>query len=202
MTEGAIAVGAAAETNLARIGCDPDAFEVFYRAHVEEVERFIARRVGDPYTVADLTADVFLAAIESAGSYRPGRGAVVAWLFGIARHVVASHHRRKARESRALSEVSGSALVEHDDLVRLEERIDATRQARALYLAMNRLTDAERAVLELVALDGLSVADAARALQVTAVAARVRLHRARNAMRRELAPPVTEKLVDLSEAQS
>lgn len=83
-------MGGAAETNIAAIGHDPDAFEVFYRAHVEEVERFIARRFGDPYTVADLTADVFLAAIQSAESYRPAHGAAVAWLFGIARHIVAS----------------------------------------------------------------------------------------------------------------
>src|SRR5206468_1886418 len=38
---------------------------------------------------ADLTADVFVAVIESAGSYRRSRGEPVAWLFGIARNVVA-----------------------------------------------------------------------------------------------------------------
>lgn len=30
------------------IGRDPDAFEAFYRRHVREVERFVARRVNDP----------------------------------------------------------------------------------------------------------------------------------------------------------
>jgi hypothetical protein len=31
---------------------------------VDAVQRFIARRVRDPYRVADLTADVFLSAID------------------------------------------------------------------------------------------------------------------------------------------
>jgi RNA polymerase sigma-70 factor (ECF subfamily) len=41
-------------------------------------------------------------------------------------------------------------------------------------------------VLELVALDGLSVRDAGRALGIGPVAARVRLHRARKALARRL----------------
>jgi RNA polymerase sigma-70 factor (ECF subfamily) len=45
---------------------DPDAFEAFYRAHIELVRRFVARRVSDPHLAADLTADVFLAAIDAA----------------------------------------------------------------------------------------------------------------------------------------
>ena len=63
----------------ARIGHDPDAFASFYREHVTAVPRFVARRVTDPHTVADLTAEVFLAVIGSAHTYRPGRGTRVAW---------------------------------------------------------------------------------------------------------------------------
>ncbi|MFD0776472.1 RNA polymerase sigma factor [Streptomonospora algeriensis] len=47
----------------------PDRFEEFYRRHVERITRFVARRVEDPHTAADLTADVFLAAIRSAAVY-------------------------------------------------------------------------------------------------------------------------------------
>lgn len=185
--------------DLAQIAHDPAAFEMFYRGHVDDVQRFIARRVDDPYLVADLTADVFLAAIDSAHSYRAGRGAAVAWLYGIARNVVASHRRRSAREAHAGNRVSGRALVDDDDLSRLEERIDAEQQARRLYFAMGRLSQAERAVLELVALEGLAVAEAARALEISPVAARVRLHRARRVMRKELTASVTTGVVDLSE---
>lgn len=44
---------------------------------------------GTATRAADLTADVFLAAIESSGTYEPNRGAPAAWLFGIAQFVVA-----------------------------------------------------------------------------------------------------------------
>ena len=32
--------------NISRVGFDADAFEAFYREHVEAVGRFVARRVG------------------------------------------------------------------------------------------------------------------------------------------------------------
>lgn len=166
-----------------RIGGDPDAFEAFYRAHIEAIQRFVARRVDDPYLAADLTADVFLAAIESAHTYRPGRGSPTGWLYGVAHNVVAAERRRQARELRAAGRLSGRRLLEADDLARLEERIDAEAQARELYRAMNRLPGSERAVLELTALEGLTVSEAAQALRITPVAARVRLHRARRKLR-------------------
>jgi RNA polymerase sigma factor (sigma-70 family) len=169
-----------------RIAHDPEAFETFYRAHVEDVQRFVARRVADPHLAADLTAEVFLAAIDAAPTYRPGRGAPVAWLFGIARNVVAGELRRAGRERRAQARVEGSRLLEPDDVARLQERIDAAAQARRLHAALADLADGERAVFELVALDDLSPAEAAAALGIRPVTARVRLHRARGALREQL----------------
>jgi RNA polymerase sigma factor (sigma-70 family) len=84
-----------------QIAHDPAAFEAFYREHVEAVERFVARRVSDPHLAADLTAEAFVAAIDAAASYRAIRGEPRAWLFGIARNVVASEFRRAERERRA-----------------------------------------------------------------------------------------------------
>ncbi len=188
-------------SDVARIAHDPAAFEAFYRRHIEAVQRFIARRVTDPYLAADLTADVFLAAIDSAPAYRPHRGAPIGWLFGIARNVIAAEQRRDARERRARSRVPAAAeLIEPDDLAKLHQRIDAEAGARRLYLAMDRLSSGERAVLELVALDGLAVLEAARALGIRAATARVRLHRARKQMQSELAPDVAEGTPRLSEA--
>ncbi len=83
-------------TDLGQIATDPDAFEAFYREHVGPVQRFVARRTSDPWTAADLTADIFLTAIEAAPSYRPERGSATGWLFGIARNVVRSQARRSA----------------------------------------------------------------------------------------------------------
>ena len=170
---------------LPRIAHDPGTFEAFYRAHVEAVQRFVARRVGDPDLAADLTADVFLAAIDAAAGYRPERGTPSAWLLGVARNVVANDHRRAGRERAAHARVEGRRLLAPDDIERMQERIDAAAQARKLFGAVSRLPDGERAVLELVALDELSVAEAAAVLGVRPVTARVRLHRARGALRRQ-----------------
>jgi RNA polymerase sigma factor (sigma-70 family) len=185
-----------------RIGSDAEAFEAFYREHIEAIQRFVARRVDDPYLAADLTADVFLAAIDSAHTYRPRRGSPIGWLYGVAHNVVAAERRRQARELRAAGRLTGRRLLDADDLARLEERIDAEARARELYLAMDRLPDSERAVLELTALDGLTVSEAAQALRITAVAARVRLHRARQKLRDRLTPPVADARTEEAEALS
>ncbi len=168
------------------IGTDPDLFEAFYREHVEDLQRFVARRVEDRERAADLTAEIFLAAIDSAHRYRPRRGTPKAWLFGIARVLVANDRRQRRRERAREEKFRGSALLDEEDAARMDARIDAAAQSRRLYAAMDRLTEAERAVLELVAIDELTVAEAAAAVGVRAGAARVRLYRARRRLRADL----------------
>ncbi|WP_075739064.1 MULTISPECIES: RNA polymerase sigma factor [Actinoalloteichus] len=174
------------ESDLARLSRDQDAFERFYRTHVDSVQRFIVRRVDDPHLAADLTAEVFLAVIHSAHTYQARRGREAAWLFGVARNVVSADRRRRARGLAVVSRIAGRELADEDDIAALVDRIDAEASARRLMLGMDRLSDGERAVLELTALDGLSISDAARALGISSVAARVRLHRARRRMRNHL----------------
>jgi RNA polymerase sigma factor (sigma-70 family) len=177
---------------LTRIGSEPDALEAFYRDHVELVQRFVARRVGDPHTAADLTADVFLAAIDSAASFDPRRGPLVAWLYGVGRNAIAAEVRRRAREQRAVRRVEGRRVLDASDAAayaRIEERLDAERESRRLYRAIETLSEDDRALLELVALDGVSVADAARVLGVKPATARVRLHRSRARVHAQLRAP-------------
>ncbi len=168
------------------VGTDPDVFEAFYREHVEDLQRFVARRVGDRERAADLTAEIFLAAIDSAHRYRPRSGTPKAWLYGIARALVANDRRRRGRERAREERFRGSALLDEEDAARMDARIDAAAQSRHLYEAMDRLPEAERAVLELVALDEFAVAEAAAAVGVRSGTARVRLHRARRKLRAEL----------------
>ena len=161
------------------IGRDPDAFEAFYRTHLPWVRRFVARRVDDPDLAADLTADVFLAAVDSAAGYRTSRGAPRAWLAGVARNVVAEQYRRRVRETRAHARVSGRALLDEQSAERIAERIDGERLSRQLYRSLAGLPGNQRAVVELVAVDGLSLTEAADVLGISAGTARVRYHRAR-----------------------
>lgn len=173
------------------IGHDPAAFEAFYRRHVGDVSRFIARRVDDPYTAADLTADVFLAIIDSAHTYRPDRGSAIAWVYGVAHNVVAAERRRARRESTATGRIAGRRLLDSADIARLEERIDAERAARRVYEALAGVPEPTRRLLELVAVDGLPVAEAAAAVGLSPIAARVRLHRARKYVREVVLLPST-----------
>jgi RNA polymerase sigma-70 factor (ECF subfamily) len=164
---------------LDRIAREPDALEAFYLDHVEAVQRFVARRVSDPHLAADLTADVFLAAVDSAASYDRTRGPLVAWLYGVGRNAIAAEARRRARELRTVRRIEGRRLVDGAALARIEERLDAERESRRLHRAIEELPEEDRALIELVSLDGLSIADAARLLGVKPATARVRLHRSR-----------------------
>jgi RNA polymerase sigma-70 factor (ECF subfamily) len=116
-------------------------------------------------------------------------------LYGIARHVIAAEFRRSAREQRAESLIAGRRLLDADDVDRLMERIDAFRQVRELHEVLRVLPEGERAVLELVAVDGLTAAEAAAALNIRQVAARVRLHRARRALLSAPVQPIVEEEV-------
>ena len=132
---------------------DPRLFEEFYRRHVDAVMRFVARRVDDPHTAADLTAEIFLAVLDSADSYRPRLGSETAWLYGIARDVVSSERRRIARETERDLRISGRRFLNADDIVRIEDRLDAERPARRMLAALAGLPEGERVVIELIAVD-------------------------------------------------
>src|ERR1700732_4059816 len=134
-----------AEPPVRSIGTDPAAFTEFYRAHVDEVTRFVARRVADPQFAADLTAEVFVAVIEAAARYRGSTGGPRTWLYGIARNVIAAELRRSVREQRAESLVAGRRLLDADDVDRLMEKIDAFRQGRELHEGLGGLPAGERA---------------------------------------------------------
>lgn len=107
---------------VAVIGRDPDALEAFYRDHVEAVQRFVARRVETPEDAADLTADIFLAAIAASRDYRGEAAAPLAWLYGIARRVVAGHLRSTARARRARARLDVREMLDDESTDRIVVR--------------------------------------------------------------------------------
>lgn len=181
--------GGSDEELLAAATTDKAAFLEFYDRHVEQVIAFGVRRLGDSDQVADLVAEVFLAVLRSAGSYDPRRGTARAWLYGIAANVVAGGRRRAAKEAGAYAQLFGRRLLEPDDYAELDSRLDAASAARRLSEAMARVPRADRVVLELVALDQLTVTEAAAALGIRPGAARSRLARARRRLRADLTDP-------------
>jgi RNA polymerase sigma-70 factor (ECF subfamily) len=165
------------------IGHDRAALDTFYREHVTAILRYATRRSPDPSTAADIVSEVFLAAISAAPSYREEAGSPIAWLHGIARNVIAAERRKSERAAAAEKRIAGHRLLDADDVLRLEEQIDAERTSRALLARIAHLPEGEQAVLELVSVDGLTVADAAAALGIKPATARVRLFRARRSLR-------------------
>lgn len=177
---------------VAAIGRDRDALEAFYREHIEAVQRFVARRVESPEDAADLTAEVFLAAIHASRDYRGDAAVPRAWLYGIARRVGASHHRSTARALRAVRRIDARELLDDDGTDRIVARIDSQRAARGVYLSLAALPKRQRAVVELVAVDGLSLTEAASALGISPGNARVHYHRARQRLSRSHSQPLPD----------
>lgn len=158
----------------------PEMLGVVYERHAPAVYRYLGRRVGVGAS-EDLLGEVFVAAVAARLRVRPhDSGSALPWLYGIAGNVVRSYRRR------SLGQVPVDEVTAVDwDAV--DERLDAGTRRQELRVALAGLTEAEREVLLLVAWEGLSPAEAARALGLTAVAARSRLHRARTRAQATLA---------------
>ena len=160
-------------------------FEQVYLRNVDVLMGYFARRCRDPHTVADLTSETFVRAMDGFASFDPRRGSDRAWLFGIAARVFARHCEQSAGGRDAVARLGGRRSLDEDEIEELAERIDAEREGAALMRRCARLPAVERAAIELVDLDGLTPQEAAVALGVSRVAFRKRLSRARSRLRKE-----------------
>jgi RNA polymerase sigma-70 factor (ECF subfamily) len=172
---------------LRRAQDDPVAFELLYHRHVGRVIAYAARRCREPQDAADLVAATFVRVIEAAHTYDEKRGEVLPWIIGIESNLLADRGRRAYREREVLERTLGQRPLDEDEYARLEERIDAARESREVERALASLDPRHREALLLVAHDGLSDKQAAAALRVTPTAFRMRLSRARRALRAALA---------------
>lgn len=101
---------------------DPRAFGEFYRRHERPMLRFFLQATRSAELAGDLTAETFAAALGSLDRFDPTRGEAGAWLFGIARHVLAGSLTRGRVEDRARRRLSLPVLVVDDEAL---ERIEA-----------------------------------------------------------------------------
>lgn len=186
---GLAVVGGSARTQHADPGdSQPSALEQLeevYRANVGPVSAYFARRCSEPQTVADLTSETFLRAAAGFARFDPRRGSPRAWLFGIASRVFASHCAAHADGIAMAVRLAADRPLPSDEIEDLAGRIDAQREGRELLERCARLSDVERAAIELVDVAGLAPKEAATALRVSAVVLRKRLSRARYRLRKE-----------------
>lgn len=166
-------------------GVPLEEFEQVYLRNVDVLMGYFARRCRDPQTVADLTSETFVRAVDGFARFDPRRGSDRAWLFGIAARVFARHCERSAGDRDAVARLGGHRALDDDEIEELAERIDAEREGAALMRRCAQLPAVERAAIELVDLEGLTPQEAALALGVSRVAFRKRLSRARSRLRKE-----------------
>lgn len=147
-------------------------FSELYRAQYSSVLAFFRRRVEDPETARDLTAETFRIAWQHWGDERrPDR----AWLFGVARNVTGDEYRRLQRERDGFAAVAVDAALVQDAADRREPGVDGA-DVRAVVAA---LPASHREVLMLTYWEGLGATEAGRVLGISRSAVWVRLYRAR-----------------------
>jgi RNA polymerase sigma-70 factor (ECF subfamily) len=135
---------------------NPEAFAALYDRYVQSVYRYLYGRVGSAQEAEELTAQTFLAAIESLPRY-DHRGYFSAWLFSIARRKAADFFRR--REPLRLEE-AGDFASEAD----LPGEVARGEQIRKLARLIRSLEDSERELIHLHFTAGLTFAEMASVL--------------------------------------
>jgi RNA polymerase sigma-70 factor (ECF subfamily) len=101
---------------------DQDAFDEFYVRYLPLVVRWAVRETRNREVAADLTAEVFAAALTAARRFRPERGSVAAWLLGIARNKLRESQRRGRVQDSSRRRIGAEPVLLTDaDLDRVEE---------------------------------------------------------------------------------
>ncbi len=161
---------------------DRTAIAELYRRYVQRIYRYVYYWVGDEPTAEDLTAEVFLRALESLTTYSYRGVPFVAWLYRIAQARVADHHRRRARRGEKLPLDEGLISTE-ENLAALAERRETYKD---LYAALQRLTAEQRQVIVLKFVAGLKNEEIAYVLDKSEGAIKALQHRALASLQRIL----------------
>jgi RNA polymerase sigma factor (sigma-70 family) len=159
-----------------------EGFAIFYRRHVESMLRYFMRSTRDPELAADLTSEVFAAALEGRRRFKPGGAPASAWLFGIASKKLADYRRRGYAEDRARRRL-GMERVEptDEDLRRIEALGDDVT-----VIAMEGLPDDQRRAVKARVIEDRTYEDIAGELRLTPAGVRKRVSRGLAAMRGRL----------------
>lgn len=172
---------------------DRQAFEQLVRQESPRLFRILVRILHDEDEAQSVMQETFLQAFKRLPTFR-GESKLTTWLYAIGINL-ARAALRKARRLQPLDEEGIERLQPrfvagmHADAyeawspLRLAER--AERRA-LVHAAIERLPDDYRTVVTLRDIEGLSTAETARILDISEGAARVRLHRARQALRKML----------------
>lgn len=142
---------------------------------------FLERRVGSRAIAEDLLQEAFVRGIDRAGSLRRAESAT-AWFYRMLRNALVDHFRRQQAEGRALA----AAALETPQAFDAEQEELHRVVCECLGELVETLRPEYASALRRVELEGRSVRDYAGEAGITPNNAAVRLHRARQALRRQV----------------
>jgi RNA polymerase sigma-70 factor, ECF subfamily len=160
---------------------DEQAFVVLYRRHQAPIYRFALRMTGNTWAAEEIVQDVFMTLVREPKKYDAERGALGAFLYGVARNRIMKYQERVPRELPLLN-------PEQDGVANFPQAVDTATPAHWAELRERR-DHVRAAVLELPAdfretvalclLEEMSYEEAARQLNCPVGTIRSRLHRGR-----------------------
>jgi RNA polymerase sigma-70 factor (ECF subfamily) len=189
--------GAEAELLLKAARGDELAFLLLYERHRTPVFRFACRMLGSSPLAEDVTQECFLSVLRRPEAFRAERASLRTYLCAIARYLALKQLRKRGEETTldappddTATEAGGSDPLH---VVLQEEAAEAVRRAVAA------LPPLQREAVVLFEYQEMSLAEIAAACEIDVGTVKSRLHRARERLRRTLAPwlapgPAAEEL--------
>jgi RNA polymerase sigma-70 factor (ECF subfamily) len=174
----------------------PGAFDAIVRAHQDRVYAFCARMLSDREDALDIAQEVFLSAYRNLGGFRE-EASLSTWLLKIAANRCLNRIRQRA--SLAAREVLFPEGGERDDLpfqppapaeARPDRIAENREMARVLEKALGRIDPDSRWLMLLSDVEGFTYEEIASMAGIPIGTVKSRLHRARMALRKFLAPVV------------
>lgn len=147
-----------------------------WQAVESRLRAYVAQRV-DPNAVDDVVATILERLVRHRAELLAAR-TPTAWMLRVAANTVADYHRRRASEARALAR---AALEPQDEVAPANADLGSANAeiARCLIPMIKNLPPPYAEALQLVDLDGLSQAEAARRLGLSTSGMKSRVQRAR-----------------------
>lgn len=158
---------------------DQDAFAALYRNYVQAIYRYCFFRVQDNDHAEDLTADVFLKAVDGLPRYNERGLPFGAWLFRIAHDRVIDFYRKTGR--RPVTELTEDFVGEDPSP---DLSIEIAESHDRLYEAISHLTDEQQAVIQFRFMENWSLEDTGRMMNKSANAIKALQHRALQSLQR------------------
>jgi RNA polymerase sigma-70 factor (ECF subfamily) len=163
---------------------DAAAFDSLFGRWSGPLLRYAQRMVGDLATAEDLVQEVFLRVYRARERYAP-EARFSTWLYRIATNLALNELRRPRRRTPHRSAEDEEAVLA-EPAAGADDVAHARRVGRAAAAALEELPETQRAALCLAAVEGLSYAEVAEALEVTESAVKALVHRARSALAQRL----------------